>query len=321
MRLLVLGGTAFLGRAIAAAAVRRGHDVTCAARGSSGDAPAPLIKLDRDDPDGLAPLRGERFDAVVDVAKISYPHVRRAVDEIEAGHWTFVSSISAYEQFRTGGVDDPVFDPVYEQGTAQTMDSYGAIKVASENAVRDVYGENAFIVRAGLITGRGDVSDRFGYWPARLSGDGQAVVPDAPDQATHHVDVEDLAAWVVGGAERRVGGTFNASGLPVPLGELLARIKAAVGGDAEIVPVGEQQLIDLEVGWWSGPRSLPLWIPNGHIIGANWDVRPAIDAGLKFRSVEEAALSALEHERELGLARPRKAGLTRGEEAHILGAV
>ncbi|ALG14219.1 NAD-dependent epimerase/dehydratase family protein [Kibdelosporangium phytohabitans] len=320
MRLLVLGGTVFLGRAIAAEAVGRGHDVTCAARGSTSGAPAPLVRLDRDDPDGLAPLRGERFDAVVDVAKISYPHVHRAVEQIRSAHWTFVSSISVYQEFRTGGVDDPVFDPVREQGTAQTMDDYGAIKVASENAVRDVYGQDAFIVRSGLITGRGDISDRFGYWPARLSGDGQAVVPDAPDQATHHVDVEDLAAWIVDGAERRAGGTFNASGLPIPLGELLTRIKAAVGGDAEIVPVSEQKLEELEVNSWAGPRSLPLWVPGGHIIGANWDVRPAIDAGLRFRSLEEAALNALEHERELGLARPRKAGLTRGEEAHILAA-
>ncbi|MFC0115446.1 NAD-dependent epimerase/dehydratase family protein [Kibdelosporangium aridum] len=318
MRLLVLGGTVFLGKAIAAEAVTRGHDVTCAARGSTNEAPAPLIKLDRDDPDGLAPLRGERFDAVVDVAKISYPHVRRAVEQIESAHWTFVSSISVYTEFRTGRTDDPTFEPLLEQGTAATMDNYGAIKVASENAVKDVHGDSAFIVRAGLITGRGDLSDRFGYWPARLSGTGQAVAPDVPDQATHHIDVEDLAKWIIDGAEQRIGGTFNASGLPIPFGELLSRVKAAVGGQAEIVPVTEQRLHELEVNAWAGPRSLPLWVPDGHIVGANWDIRPAIDAGLTFRSLEEAALNALEYERELGLARSRRAGLTLVEEAEIL---
>nr|WP_042183682.1 NAD-dependent epimerase/dehydratase family protein [Kibdelosporangium sp. MJ126-NF4]CEL15734.1 putative reductase [Kibdelosporangium sp. MJ126-NF4] len=318
MRLLVLGGTEFLGYTIAAEAVRRGHDVTCAARGSANGAPAPLIKLDRDDPDGLAPLRGERFDAVVDVAKISYPHVRRALDQIDAGHWTFVSSISAYREFRTGGVDDPVFDPIMEHGSMQTPDKYGGIKVASENAVREVWGENAFIIRAGHITGRRDVADRFGYWPARLSGAGQVVVPDAPDQATHHVDVEDLTDWIVDGVERRVGGTFNAAGLPIPFGELLARIQAVAGGDVELVPVSEQRLLELEVQPWYGPRSLPLWVPGESVEGANWDVRPAIDTGLEFRSLEEAALNALERERELGLDRVRRAGLTRGEERHIL---
>ncbi|MCE7005343.1 NAD-dependent epimerase/dehydratase family protein [Kibdelosporangium philippinense] len=318
MRLLVLGGTVFLGHAIAAEAVRRGHDVTCAARGSTNDAPAQLIKLDRDDPDGLAPVRGERFDAVVDVAKISYPHVRRAVEQVKTDHWTFVSSISVYSEFRTGAVSDPVFEPVLGQGTAGDMENYGAIKVASENAARDVFGESAFIVRAGLITGRGDLSDRFGYWPARLSGTGQAVVPDAFDQPTFHIDVADLAEWIIDGAEQRIGGTFNAAGLPIPFGELLSRVKAVVGGDAELVPVAEQRLLDLEVNPWFGPRSLPLWLPGGDIIGANWDVRPAIDAGLTFQTLEQAALNALEHERALGLARSRRAGLTPTEEAEIL---
>ncbi|MET0234160.1 MAG: NAD-dependent epimerase/dehydratase family protein [Kibdelosporangium sp.] len=318
MRLLVLGGTVFLGHAIAAEAVARGNDVTCAARGVRNGSPGRLVKVDRDDPDGLAPLSGQRFDAVIDVAKISYPHVRRAVDTIDTGHWTFVSSISAYSAHRTGRVDDPLHEPVEDQGSADTMDNYGGIKVASENAVRDVWGEDAFIVRSGLITGRGDLSDRFGYWPARLAGTGRAVVPDSPDQPTHHVDVQDLARWIVHGSEQRLGGTFNAAGLPIPLGELLARIKAVAAGDVEFAPVSAEKLIELGVGYWSGPRSLPMWVPGDQGITRNWDVQPAIDAGLTFRPLEEAASSALEYERELGLDRPRKAGLTPADEARLL---
>ncbi|MET0133188.1 MAG: NAD-dependent epimerase/dehydratase family protein [Kibdelosporangium sp.] len=320
MRLLVLGGTVFLGHAIAAEAVRRGHDVLCAARGNNSGAPAPLVKIDRDDPDGLAPLAGEHFDTVIDVAKISYPHVRRAVDGIKADHWTFVSSISVYAGHVTGRIDDPVYEPLRQQSTADTMDNYGPIKVASENAVREVWGESAFIIRSGLITGRGDVSDRFGYWPARLAGTGRVVVPDVPDQATHQVDVEDLATWIVTGAEQRIGGTYNASGLPIPFGELLHRIGAAVAGDVELVPVAGETLTRLGVAPWSGPKSLPLWVPGEHIVGADWDVRPALDAGLRLRSLEDAALSALDHERALGLDRPRRAGLTRQEEADILSS-
>jgi 2'-hydroxyisoflavone reductase len=321
MRLLVLGGTVFLGHAIATEAVARGHDVTCAARGSGGGAPSRLIKIDRDDPDGLAPLVGEHFDTVIDVAKISYPHVRRAVEGIKTDHWTFVSSISAYAEYRTGRVGDPLHEPVEEQGSDETMHNYGGIKVASENAVRDVWGESAFIVRSGLIAGRGDLSDRFGYWPARLAGTGRAVVPDSPDQPTHHVDVHDLARWIVDGSEQRIGGTFNAAGLPIPFGELLARIKAVAGGDAELVPVSEAKLIELEVNYWSGPRSLPLWVPLDLDITRNWDVQPAIDTGLKFQPVEDAVLSSLAYERELGLDRPRHAGLTPQEEAHVLSLV
>jgi 2'-hydroxyisoflavone reductase len=321
MRLLVLGGTVFLGRAIAAEAEARGHDVTCAARGIKNNSPGRLVKIDRDDPDGLAPLVGEHFDTVIDVAKISYPHVRRAVDSIKTSHWTFVSSISVYADHRTGRTDDPIFDPIQEQGTAETMHNYGGIKVASENAVRDVWGESAFIVRSGLITGRGDVSDRFGYWPARLAGTGQVVVPDVPDQSTHHIDVHDLAKWIVHGSEQRLGGTFNASGLPIPFGELLTSIRVAAGGDNELVPIAEEKLVDQGVRGWSGPKSLPLWVPEDHIIKKDWDVRPAIDAGLRFRSVEEAAAGALAYERELGLDRPRKAGLTPSEENQLLSLV
>jgi 2'-hydroxyisoflavone reductase len=318
MRLLVLGGTVFLGHAIAAEAVRRGHDVTCAARGSTNGAPARLVKVDRDDPDGLAPLAGERFDAVVDVAKISYPHVQRAVEAIKTDHWTFVSSISVYAEHRTGGIDDPIYEPLLEQGTSATMDSYGAIKVASENAVRDVWDESAFIIRSGLITGRGDVSDRFGYWPARLAGTGRAVMPDVPDQPTHHLDVEDLASWIVSGAEQRLGGTFNAAGLPIAFGSLLEQIREVAGGDVELVPVSEAKLTELDVRPWSGPRSLPLWVPGEHILKDNWDVQPAIDASLRLRSVADATLGALEYERSLGLDRPRRAGLTPAEEAEVL---
>ncbi|MBP2322097.1 nucleoside-diphosphate-sugar epimerase [Kibdelosporangium banguiense] len=321
MRILVLGGTVFLGHAIAADAVARGHDVTCAARGSSGGAPGRLIKIDRDDPDGLAPLVGEHFDTVIDVAKISYPHVRRAVEMIKTDHWSFVSSISVYAEHRTGHTHDPLHEPIEEQGSDDAMHNYAGIKVASENAVRGVWGESAFIIRAGLITGRGDLSDRFGYWPARLAGTGRAVVPDAPDQATHHIDVHDLARWIVDGSERRLGGTFNAAGLPIAFGELLSRIQVAAGGDAELVPVSEAKLIEHDVNAWSGPRSLPLWIPEDHPLKKNWDVQPAIDAGLKFRSLEDAASSALAYERELGLDRPRRAGLTPQDEAHVLSLV
>ncbi|MEV4311768.1 NAD-dependent epimerase/dehydratase family protein [Actinocrispum sp. NPDC049592] len=321
MRLLILGGTVFLGSAIAAEAVRRGHDVTCAARGSTNGAPAPLIKVDRDDPDGLAPLADVEFEAVVDVAKISFPHVQRAVRTIKAKHWTFVSSISAYSEYRTGGVADPLEEAVYEQAAPGSYENYGGIKVASENAVREVYGEDAFIVRAGLITGRGDVSDRFGYWPARLAGTGRAVIPDSPDQATHHLDVDDLASWIVTGAEQRIGGTFNAAGLPIPFGALLKEIHAVAGGDVEMVPVAEEKLLALGVNAWAGPKSLPLWIPEDHLLKRDWDVQPAIEAGLRFRSVAQAAASALMYERELGLDRPRKAGLTPSEENEVLSRI
>jgi nucleoside-diphosphate-sugar epimerase len=277
-----------------------------------------LIKVDRDDPDGLAPLKGEWFDAVIDVAKISYPHVKRAVETIKARHWTFVSSLSVYRDFADGEVDDPVAWPVYEQGSAETYENYGGIKVASEHAVREAFGDRAFIVRPGLITGHGDVSDRFGYWPARLAGTGRVVVPDAPLQSTHHIDVDDLARWILLAAENRIGGTYNACGLPFPFRSLLNVAQSVAGGDVELVPVPEARLTELGVQPWSGPKSLPMWIPGDHLLTKDWDITSSVDAGLRVKPIEESVANALAYERHLGLDRPRSAGLTPKEEAEVL---
>jgi nucleoside-diphosphate-sugar epimerase len=207
MKLLVLGGTLFLSRAIAEEGVRRGHEVVCAARGTSGTVPegATLLKIDREAPNGLDALAGQKFDAVVDVAAMSYPWVRDALSAVgaEAGHWTFVSSINVYADAVAVGQneDAPLHEPA-QSGADQEVriehpDLYGSIKVASENAVREEMGDRAFIVRSGLIVGPGDRSDRFGYWVARISKGGRVVVPDSLEQPTQYVDVRDMAAWIV----------------------------------------------------------------------------------------------------------------------------
>ncbi|WP_424183438.1 NAD-dependent epimerase/dehydratase family protein [Actinokineospora sp. G85] len=331
MRLLVLGGTRFLGHAVASEAVTRGHEVVCAARGESGSAPAGtrLVVVDRDRPDGLAPLLElDPFDAVVDVATISHDWVRWALDALgdRAGHWTFVSSISVYADPASppGGVDDPLLPPRQAHGTVDLLETdpnaYGEIKVASEGAVRAVFGDRALIARAGLITGPGDVYDRFGYWPARLSRGGPVVVPDT-DQPTQTVDVRDLASWVVDAGERGLGGTFDAVGQAAPLREVLADIAQAVGGEAELVPVGPERLVELGVNPWTGPRSLPLWLPGNLANMTNRDHGPAAAAGLVHRSLEDAVAGALDHERILGLDRERQAGLSPAEEAEVLAAL
>src|SRR6266704_4622093 len=171
MRLLILGGTQFLGRAIAAHAHAMGHDVTCAARGVAGTVPygARFIRLDRDEPDGLAPLAGKEFDAVVDVSR--HPgQVRRAVAALKQGveHWTFVSTVSVYADNRTTGQRAdaaPLRAPTTFEMERSTEETYGAAKVACEQAI----GENAFICRAGLIAGPEDPTGRFTYWRRGLT--------------------------------------------------------------------------------------------------------------------------------------------------------
>ncbi|HEX4723496.1 MAG TPA: NAD-dependent epimerase/dehydratase family protein [Pseudonocardiaceae bacterium] len=330
MRLLVLGGTAFVSRAVATEAITRGHEVTCAARGVTGTVPdgATLVRVDRDAADGLAPLAGASFDAVVDVATISYPWVAEALAVLgdKTGHWTFVSTCNVYTDHSTPGLgpDAELLPPLREgghDGGIVDPDRYGSIKVASENAVRDAVGDRAFIVRPGLITGPDDGSDRFGYWPARFARGGRVLVPDAPAQPMQHIDVRDLAAWIVTAAETGRTGNYDGIGPAGPLLELLSGIADAVGVAAELVPVAPEKLTAAEVGYWGGPKSLPLWLPPTHSGLAARDAGPSLNAGLRPRPLADTVRAALETERRLGLDRERKAGLTPKEEAEVLAGI
>jgi nucleoside-diphosphate-sugar epimerase len=337
MRVLILGGTIFVGHAVATAALARGHDVVCAARGTSGTVPdgATLVKVDRDAEDSLAPLAGERFDAVVDVSPLSFPWVTRALRTLgdTAGHWTFVSTVNVYADETTPGLTPAtgrLRAPREEHSTREAMlalgedgvDLYGGIKVASENAVRAAFGDHAFNVRPGLVTGAGDRSDRFGYWPARFARGGRVLVP-ASTAPMQYIDVRDLATWIVDAGERGLGGDYDAIGPTQPLDELLRGIAAAVGTDVEFVEATDEQLAAAGVNPWSGPHSLPLWIPAdlGHGGAGSHDPAPSIAAGMPVRPLTEAVADALARERDLGLDRDRRAGLTPTEEAAVLATL
>jgi 2'-hydroxyisoflavone reductase len=320
MRILVLGGTRMVGHAVAADAVARGHEVVCAARGESGSVPdgATLLRIDRDE--SHAALEGERFDAVVDMATMSYPWVEGALSALAktAGHWTFVSTINVYSDVVTLGQAPgaPLLEPRKEGGGDNTKDPdrYGAIKVASENLVRDAMGDKAFVVRPGLITGKGDSSDRFGYWPGRFARGGRVLVPERPEQPAQYIDVEDLARWIVDAGEQRITGTFDGIGPSTGLSQLITDIADAVGTEVEFFRATPAQLTAAEVNPWGGPTSLPLWGPDTHLGFLGHDPSASIDAGLRLRPLAEAVAAALARERELGLDRERKSGLSPAEE-------
>ncbi|HEX4253375.1 MAG TPA: NAD-dependent epimerase/dehydratase family protein [Pseudonocardia sp.] len=335
MRILVLGGTVFLSHAVAAEALRRGHDVSCLARGTSGAVPkgARLLVADRNSPGAVAGAVGsavgrEKFDAVVDVATMSLPWVRDALAALadSVAHWTFVSSINVYADKATPGqgTDAPLLAPYVEPTGADATpavdpDLYGAAKVASENAVREALGAHAFVLRAGLLVGPGDPHDRFGYWPARLARGGRTLVPDALDQPLQYLDARDLAGWIVTAAERELGGVFDAVGPLDTLGGVLAGIASAVGAaDLELVPVPPSELLSADVTPWAGPRSLPLWLPASHHGFLSRDTAPARDAGLVPRSLASTSVDVLAYERSRGLDRERRAGLSARDEGELL---
>jgi 2'-hydroxyisoflavone reductase len=322
MRLLVLGGTKFLGRAAVEAALAAGHEVTLVNRGETNPDLFPEAERLRADLAGdLGVLAGRSWDAAVDLDPTQLPrHTRRRAEALAdaVAHYVFVSTISVYaDPSQPLDEGSPVLEPPEEEPEAFDPELYGQLKVGSERAVQEVFGECAAVARPGLIAGPHDPSDRFTYWPRRLAEGGDVLAPGDPGAPVQLVDARDLGAWLVRLAEERTSGVFNGTGPgePLTLGELLERVAAAVGGDARLVWVDEQRLLDAGVTPWS---ELPLWVP-----GADWsgllraDLSRALAAGLRVRPLEETARDTLAWSREAGEQKPT---LSREREAEILAA-
>jgi 2'-hydroxyisoflavone reductase len=318
MRLLVLGGTKFLGRHAVDAALAAGHEVTIFNRGQTRPDAFPQVERLRGDRDGsLGALASREWDGVVDTSGY-VPRVVRQSSELlrgAVGRYVFVSSISVYadlsrpvdESTRVAALEDPASERVEAD--------YGALKAACERVVTGVYGERGTSVRAGLIVGPYDPTDRFTYWPRRLAAGGVVLAPGKPSAPVQLIDARDLGAWLVRLAESGPGGVLNATGPaePLTLGELLERAGRAVDSDARLVWVDEQRLLDAGVEPWT---ELPLWAPGAEYAGMQRaDIRRALAAGLRFRPVEETARDTLAWSREAGEQRPT---LSREREAELL---
>jgi nucleoside-diphosphate-sugar epimerase len=329
MRLLILGGTAWLGREIAHTARDRGDAVTCLARGRSG-APDPgveLVTADRDAPNGYDRVREREWDAVVDVSR-QPGQVRGAVAALRdrAAHYVFVSSISVYADTPEPGQDEssPLLPPLAGD-VMESLADYGPAKVTCEQHARQGFGpERTLVARVGLIGGPGDWSTRSTYWPWRFhraAPEGPVLVPDVPDLPTSVVDVRDLAAWLVEAARQRTAGVFNACGPVNSLADHLAIARTVAGHTGPVVPVEPAWLTEQQVQPWMGPRSLPLWLDDPASFGLSaLDSGAAYAAGLAPRPLTDTLVDALAWE----LARPaeqeRRAGLTDIEEQDLLEA-
>ncbi|MFI7416129.1 epimerase [Nonomuraea sp. NPDC049684] len=314
MRTLVLGGTRFLSREIARQARDRGHEVVCAARGLAGEPPpgVEFVRVDRAEDGGLAPLKGA-FDLVVDVARLP-SQVRRAVTELagRAGHYTFVSSCSVYSDATR--VSQVLHDPLPDGADENDPENYGPAKVACEQFL----GDGALHVRAGLIVGPEDQSDRFTYWVERLARGGPVLAPGSPGDLVQLVDVRDLAAWTLDAARAGLTGPYDGISMPFTRGELLAGIAEGLAVAPELVWAGQEFLTEHEVAPWAGPRSLPLWLPLPEYAGfMARDTSATLAAGLRIRPVADTARDTLAWLRDSGHEVTR-AGLTPTEESTLL---
>jgi 2'-hydroxyisoflavone reductase len=298
VKILVLGGTVFLGRHVVEAALARGHDVTLFNRGQQNPHLFPEIEKLRGDRNGdLVALRGRTFDAVVDSSGYRPEQVHRIATTLgPTGHYTFISSVSVYERFPPGKSfteDAPL---------AAGIDGYGSLKARCEEALQAVLPGRVAYVRPGLIVGPHDPTDRFTYWPRRVARGGHVLAPGRPERAVQFIDVRDLADWCLRLGEYRHVGAFNAVGprAGLTMGELLTECRVVAESDAHFIWIPDEQLTAASIRPWT---KLPLWIPEGD---ANFggmllaDNRRAVASGLTFRPLAETIRATLEWDRREG---------------------
>jgi len=296
VRVLVLGGTKFLGRAVVEAALARADDVTIFTRGQTNPDLFPGVeRLRGDRHSDLSALEGRDWDAVVDTSAY-VPRVARASAELlsgQAAQYTLISSISVYAGFAEGPSEDSplatIDDPTVEEITGET---YGPLKALCEQAVREAFDGPSLDVRAGLIVGPHDPTGRFTYWPHRIERGGDVLAPGSPDRRIQVIDVRDLAEWILRMAVAREEGVFNATGPETPLtfGELLETSRDVSGSAAELTWVDDEFLLEREVGEW---MELPLWLPSEPGL-FEAEVTRALRAGLTFRPVEDTVRATLD---------------------------
>ncbi|HJQ99518.1 MAG TPA: NAD-dependent epimerase/dehydratase family protein [Candidatus Polarisedimenticolaceae bacterium] len=324
-RILILGGTGFLGPKTVEAALARGHDVTIFNRGKrektlpfpfknvehlygnrdplvpADDERGPDGKLLHPDatPKGLEQLQGKTWDAVIDNSGF-YPRMVKASAELlapNAKQYIFISTLSAYAENKTIGADETAALATLADPTVETMgpnfENYGGLKALCEKATEAAFPGRAAIVRPGFIVGPGDQSDRFTYWPVRMSRGGEVLAPGTAEDPTEWIDVRDLAEWLVKLVENGTAGAFNAIGpeRPAKWGDVLAGCAAAAKTPTSLTWIPGEWLEKNG----QGEDAFPIWVPPGGET-AGFHTRTtarAIQAGLTFRPITDTAAATL----------------------------
>lgn len=298
MKLLVLGGTLFLGRHLVQAALDRRHDVTLFNRGQTcPELFSNVEKLRGDRTGDLRALRGRTWDAAIDtcgyVPRIVHASAAVLRDVVE--HYTFISSISVYaDRHQLGLIEaapvQTLADPTIEEVGPQT---YGALKALCERAVDALLPGRTLIIRPGLLVGPHDPTGRFVYWVQRVAAGGEVLAPGTPERQVQCIDVRDAAMWIVQMAEERATGVFNATGpdTRLSMGEFLEACRQVLNREVRFTWVPEVFLVEHGVTPWT---ELPLWVPP-HAAGIlAVDISKAQRAGLTFRPLADTICDAFQ---------------------------
>lgn len=323
MKLLILGGTIFYGRHVTEEALRRGYDVTLFTRGMHDTSPFEgATKLVGERDGNLEAIANGEWDAVLDTCGYVPRVVRQSAELLKdrVNTYAFVSSVSVFSEDQEGPINEDSKTEKLKDETVEVVDgeTYGGLKFLCEEVVREVFGDRALVIRPGLIVGPYDSSDRFTYWPWRMHKGGDVLIPDRPDQAVQFIDARDLAHWTLDMFERQQAGTYNAIGPlePYRMGDVFERMRAQVGPDAKLVPVSLDFLEKEGVKGWT---ELPL-LQGESDVHMRVDVAKAVQAGLKFRSLEDTARDTLQFALSRGVDHPWRNGLPADKEQRVLSA-
>jgi 2'-hydroxyisoflavone reductase len=316
MKLLVLGGTVFLGRHVVDAALAAGCEVTLLNRGNHVVRFAQPVEQLQGDRDGdLSALVGRYFDAVIDCSGYTPKQLQHTADVLrgKVDHYVFVSTISVYAGFPPGQMYDE------SAPVTQSTQGYGGGKARAEEVIQAAFPGRVTVLRPGLIVGPHDPTGRFTYWPLRLARGGRVLAPGRPERPVQFIDVRDLADWCVQLAQQPKPGVFHGVG---PMGTMDAMLqacqRAAGGGVAQLVWCDDARLLHAEVAPWTG---LPLWIPEadpdfgGMLLASD---QLAVQAGLITRPWVETAHDALVWARVESSVAVSADALTPAAEAEIL---
>lgn len=341
LRILILGGTGFIGPHQVQYAIDRGHTVTLFNRGQTNPGLFPNVEKligDRNKPDGYAALKGRTWDAVID-NPVQVPRwVKEAGAALAANtkRYLFVSTLSAFRNRKAIGIteDGPLNDPAPPDAVpagdayqaaypGAPVSTYGPLKVRGEIEARAAFGDKAIIVRPGLIVGPGDLTDRFSYWPVRIEQGGEVLAPGSPDDYVGFIDARDLTEFMVRLCEQEASGTYNAVGPKhgMTTAEMLYGIKAVTTGKARFTWVDTDFLLERKLRPYS---DLPVWMaPRGENVGwARMNIAKALGAGLTFRPLAETARDTLTyyHAQPADRQATLRAGLTPEKERDALAA-
>ncbi|WP_442599244.1 SDR family oxidoreductase [Neobacillus sp. D3-1R] len=338
MKILIIGGTRFLGRFLVEEGLKRNHEITLFNRGTNKEVFPDVEQVfgDRNQIQDLEQLKGRKWDAVIDTCGYLPKTMEKSVQVLEnqVDQYVFISTISVYKDFSKKNFNEDAetltmtkeeVEEVTKGSDSPVMSHYGELKSLCEQVLLQAIPSKSLIIRPGLIVGPYDNSDRFTYWVKRINEGGQVLAPGNPDRMVQYIDVRDLAKWTIHMVENNQTGVFNATGIDnhLTMNYLLQAIKRGLSSNAEFVWANDDFLLENEVGPW---MEMPLWIPDARplsdgkdmsgMLAANTD--QAISAGLSFRPVEETATDTLKWYKEVRGSAEMRAGMAKEKEDTLI---